>query len=183
MEATVSKRHIVFVAEGGNRKRAAVAEAEQALAAGDDVTLVIRHRSQWDSQAGIPAGARVIDLHGLEKQERWVPVEWLLLVRGPRFAFRILGVGPLKAFSERASRAWRHRIANPLHARVFLPLVRRREQSRPVALLERGLGGRTRVDLLVVTDPMSMPSAVEFLDRHPATRVAYDVEHATMGER
>jgi hypothetical protein len=177
MSEKALSEHVLFLAEGGNRKRAAVADAERVVAAGGRATLVIRQASKWRDEP-VSDGVRVIDLHELEKQERWMPVEWLLLVRLPRFAFRVVGLGPVKGIADRASRAWRRRVANPLHARVFLPLIRRRERSRPESLLERGIGARTAVDLLVITDPASMPTAVDFLHGHDVPRVAYGLDHA-----
>jgi hypothetical protein len=177
--------HVVILAEGGQRKRAAVTDAERAVAEGNEATLVLRQRSKWRDEP-ISDRVRVVDLHDLEKQERWMPVEWLLLVRVPRFAFKVVGVGPIKGFSQRASSAWRRRVANPLHRRVFLPMVRRRAGSRPESLMERGIGARTVVDVLLITDPGSMPTAADFLDHHDVPRVAYSLDHAeatAIGER
>ena len=173
--------HVVVLAEGGTRKRAAIGDAERVLAAGGKATLVIRQSSKWRNEA-IADGIQVIDLHELEKAERWMALEWLLLVRGPRLAFRVVGLGPVKGFAERASRAWRNRVANPLHQRVFLPLMRRRERSRPESLVWRGIGDRTAVSLLLITDPASMPTAVDFLERRDVPRVAYSLDTA-MGAR
>jgi hypothetical protein len=178
--------HVLILAEGGQRKRAALSDAEAVLARGGQATLVLRRRSQWRTEV-ISDRIQVVDLHELEKQERWMPLEWLLLVRAPRFAFRVVGLGPAKNFSERASRAWRRRVANPLHRRVFLPMIRRRDGSRPESLVERGIGARTAVDALVITDPGSMPTAVDYLERHEVPFVAYSLDHAApataMGER
>ena len=171
--------HVLILAEGGQRKRAAITDAETVVARGGQATLVLRQRSKWAAEA-ISDQVRIVDLHDLEKQERWMPLEWLLLVRGPRFVFRVVR-------SERASRAWRNRVANPLHRRVFLPIMRRREGSRPESLVDRGIGASTVVDAMVITDPGSMPTAADYLDRHDVPLVAYSLDHAApataMGER
>jgi hypothetical protein len=177
--------HVLFLAEGGTRKRAAAIDAVRVLDAGGEATLVVRDLAAWKNER-LDKRIRVVDLDRLEKQYGWMRAEQLLLVRGPRAAFRIVGVGPVKAWSKRAAGAWDRRIATPLHQRRFLPLLRRRPAARPPALIHRHLGERAAVDLLVITDPASMPAAVTYLESHDVPRVAYNLDTApaaSMGER
>ncbi|MEV6629634.1 hypothetical protein AB0M54_02635 [Actinoplanes sp. NPDC051470] len=177
--------HVLFLAEGGTRKRAAAIDAVRVLDAGGEATLVVRDFAAWKNER-LDKRIRVIDVDKLEKRYGWMRAEQALLVRGPRAAFRLVGLGPVKRLSQRAAGAWDRRVATPLHQRTFLPLLRRRPAARPPALIRQHLGSRAGVDLLVVTDPASMPAAVTFLQIFDVPRVAYNLDTApaaSMGER
>jgi hypothetical protein len=126
----------------------------------------------------------VLDLRELELGHAWMPFEQLVLARIPRFTFRVVGLGPIRRWSGRASRAYQRRVADPLHQRAFLPLLRRGRGAQAARLVRRRLGDRA-VDLLVVNDPASMPAAVAFLATYDAgsrPQVAYSVDDAVPAE-
>jgi hypothetical protein len=171
--------HVVFLALGGTRRRAAVDETGRVVAGGGTATLVITDAAGWRNFS-LATGVRVVELRRLELAHAWMPVEQLVLVRFPRFTFRIVGSGPMKRWSERVARAYQRRIADPLHQRAFLPLLRRGPGALAANLIRRRLGDRT-VDLLVANDPASMPTAVALLrtyDRGGSPRVAYSIDDA-----
>lgn len=178
--------NVLFLAEGGTRKRAAVVDAARVVENGGRATIVVRDSPAWANER-IGHGIRLIDLDQIEARRSWMPVERVLLERGPQFVFRIVGLGPVKGWSGRAARAWRRRIATPLHQRTFLPLLRRSPAARPPALIRQGLGSFAAIDLLVITDPASMPTAAAFVELYDPPRVAYNLDHAapaaSMGER
>jgi hypothetical protein len=176
--------HVVFLALGGTRRRAAQDESQRVVRRGDMATLVVTDPAEWRGYR--PAdGVRVLELRGLELRHAWMPFEQLILVRIPRFTFRIVGLGPVRRWSDRASRAYQRRVADPLHQRAFLPLLRRGRGAQAARLIRRQLGDRA-VDLLVVNDPASMPAAVALLatfDEGGLPQVAYSVDDAVPAER
>ncbi|MFG1603043.1 hypothetical protein [Actinoplanes sp. NPDC049265] len=179
------REHVLFLAEGGTRKRAAAVDAARVLEAGGRATLVVRDFAAWSDERLDPR-IQVIDVDRLEKRYGWMRAEQMLLVRVPRLAFRIAARGRARAWSQRAASAWERRVATPLHERRFLPLLRRRHAARPPALIRQQLGAATEVDLLVVTDPASMPAAVAYLRSHDVPGVAYSLDTApasSKGER
>jgi hypothetical protein len=176
----MAERHVVFLALGGTRRAAAVDEARRVVAGDGDATIVVAEATAWRNDR-LAAGVRMIELQQLELRHGWMPFEQLVLVRFPRLVFRIVGLGPIKRWSERASGAYRRRIADPLHQRAFLPLLRRRPGALAATLIRRHLGSARSVDLIVVNDPASMPAAVALLetyDRGGSPRVAYSIDNA-----
>jgi hypothetical protein len=164
--------HVLFLALGATRRRAAVDETARVVARGDQATLVITDRAQWRTFT-VPPGVRLVQVKDLELRHAWMPAEQLLLFRIPGKAFRVVR-------SERAAGVYQRRIADRLHRRVFLPLLRRRPGAAVPRLIHRRLDGRP-VDLLVVNDPASMPAAVALLagfDRGGSPRVAYSIDDA-----
>jgi hypothetical protein len=168
---------VVFLALGATRRRAAADEAGRVVARGGTATVVVADSAAWRNES-LADGVRLIDLKDLELRHAWMPVEQAVLVRLPHRTARLVGRGPLRGWSERALRAYRRRVADPLHHRAFMPLLRRRRTALPANLIRRRLGDTT-VDLLVVNDPASMPTAVALLhtyDRNTSPRVAYGID-------
>jgi hypothetical protein len=175
--------HVLFLALGATRRRAALDETTRVVGRGDQATLLVTDAAQWRSFA-LAADVRVIELRRLELSHGWMPFEQLVLVRFPRLMFRVIGWGPVKRWSERAAPAYQRRIADPLHRRVFLPLLRRGPGAAAASLIRRRLDGQT-VDLLVANDPASMPTAVALLqtfDRGGSPRVAYSIDDAVSAQ-
>jgi hypothetical protein len=178
--------HVLFLALGGTRRRAALDETTRVIDRGGEATLVVTDAAQWRNFRLSPA-VRVVQLRELELGHGWMPFEQLALVRFPRFIFRIVGLGPVKRWSERAAGAYQRRIADPLHQRAFLPLLRRGPGAAAASLIRARVGGQP-VDLLVANDPASLPTAVALLqtyDRGDSPRVAYSIDDAvsTQGDR
>lgn len=167
---------VLFLALGGTRRRAAVAETAQVVARGGTATLVVTDAAAWRGDR--PAeGVRLVDLTELERTHGWMPVQRFLLVRLPERLFRLVGRGPLRPWSTRATKAYRRRVADPLHER-WRPLSRG-DRAGSAAEMIRGHLRRTGVQLVVVNDPASMPAAVALLrtyDRDSAPRVAYHLD-------
>jgi hypothetical protein len=182
----VSEQHVLFLALGANRRRATVAESARAVAGGDRVTVVVADSAGWGTEK-FADGVEVIDIAQLEMRHSWMPAEQLVLFRLPGRGFRLVGRGPLREWSRRAHRGYRRRLADRLHQRTFLPLLRRGRGTFIPNLIRRHLG-TTNVDLLVVNDPASMPAAVDLLRSFdgsgPPPHVAYSFDHAqSRGDR
>jgi hypothetical protein len=173
----MAEDRVVFLALGGTRRRAAADEAGRVVARGGVATVVVADSSAWRNDR-LADGVRLIDLKELELGHAWMPVEQAVLMRLPRRAARLVGRGPLRGWSKRALAAYRRRVADPLHHRAFVPLLRRGRGALPANLIRRRLRDTT-VDLLVVNDPASMPAAVALLqtyDRGTSPRVAYGID-------
>jgi hypothetical protein len=170
---------VLFLALGGTRQRAAAEETRRVVDRGGAATLVVADAAPWRN-VRLAAGVRLLPLRELELRHAWMPAEQLLLVKVPRRVLRAVGLGPVKGWSERAARAYQRRIADPLHRRVFLPLLRRGTRATAAGLIRHRLRAEP-VDLLVVNDPASMPAAEALLrsfDRGGSPRVAYTIDHA-----
>lgn len=169
--------HVLFLALGGNRRRAAEDEAKAIIARGGSATIALRGSSGW-RKANLD-GIRVIDVRELELRHAWMPATQLILRRLPRRAFRLVGRGPLRQRSAQGLKVYQRRIADPLHLRVFLPMLQRRRDASAETFIRRQLGN-AKVDLLVVNDAASMPVAVALLRQWRADavpEVAYGIDH------
>ena len=176
----MTERHVLVLALGATRRRAAVDDAARVVAQGGTATIVTGDAALWGGDR-LARGVRLVDLPQLELRHAWMPLEQLVLYRIPRFAFRAVGRGPLKPWSQRAGKAYQRRIADPLHRRALLPLLRRGRGAAAAQLIRRHLDAAGTVDLLVVNDPASMPTAatlVESYGRSGSPRVAYGLDHA-----
>lgn len=167
---------VLFLALGGTRRRAAVAETGQVVACGGTATVVVADAAAWrnDRFAG---DVRLVDLTEEELRHGWMPLEQLVLVRLPARFFRLIRRGPLGAWATRAAKGYRRRVGDPLHQRLR-PLSRRGRVSFNAGLIRRHLR-HTNVNLVVVNDPASMPTAVALLqtyDGDDAPRVAYSID-------
>jgi hypothetical protein len=175
--------HVLVLALGATRRRAAIDDAERVVARGGTADLVVRAATAWRDV--LPAGGvRLIDVAELEQRRAWVPVERLLLYRVPLGLLRVLGFGSLKPWSEQARRAYQRRIADPLHRRLHAALIRPGDGRLTAGLIRRQLGRDSSIDLLLVNDPASMPTAVALLREHgPGAQppVSYDLDHAGSG--
>lgn len=170
--------HVLFLALGATRQRAAAEETRRVIDHGGTATLVVTDAAPWRG-VGLVSGVRVVALGELELRHAWMPAEQLILTRLPRLAFRLVGRGPARRWSQRAADAYQRRIGAPLHQRVFLPLLRRGPGATASSLIHRRLRADP-IDLLVVNDPASMPAAVSLLAAYAPSgspRVAYTIDH------
>ena len=166
----MADRNVLVLALGGTRRRAALEDAARVVAAGGTAVILVDDSATWRNDR--PArGVRLVDRSALERRHSWLRWEHLLLYRVPGFAFRKAG--------DRVWQAYRRRVADRLHRRVFLPLARRGTVGLPPHLIRRYADAAGKLDLLVVNDPASMPAAVALLrtyGRTDAPRVAYGID-------
>ncbi|WP_433349084.1 hypothetical protein [Micromonospora sp. CA-111912] len=166
--------HVLFLSIGAVRRRAVVEESAQVVADGGTATVVVDRISPWNRET-FANGVRVIELAALQRRTPVARIEQAVLFKAPRKILRTVGRGPLRGFSKRAERAYQTRVADRAH-RAF---VRLRGDNR-AKLIER-VGARSRVDVLVVTDPIAMPYAARLTGGHHAPtypRVCFSYDYA-----
>lgn len=170
---------VLFLALGGSRKRAAVEESAQVVADGGQAVVLIDKAAGWRQVTFDPA-VEVVDLAGLENRRLPLRIEQFLLFKAPRRGLRAVGRGPLRGLAGRAAGAYESRIADRVHRRVVLPAYRSRWGGVP--LLRRQVLRDTVFDLMVVTDPVSMPYAARLLAGYDAAgdppRLAFGLDYA-----
>ncbi|WP_405425501.1 hypothetical protein [Micromonospora sp. NBC_00617] len=152
----MAEQRVLFLAVGGARKRAVLEESAEVVAGGGSATVLISDAAAWRRER-FPAGVRVVSLADLDRRRLPVRVEQNLLFRAPRFAFRMAGRGRLAAFSKRAGKAYERRIADRVHRRIFLPAYGRLQRGGQFPLLARHVLRAAPPELMVITDPASIP--------------------------
>jgi hypothetical protein len=171
-------RHVVILALGATRKRAAVEDATRAVADGGEVTVVIDSAAGW-RRDNFPSQVRIVELSKLERRNAPLWIEQLLLYRIPRVLFRLAGRGPLTDRMRRAGSAYQRRFADRVHRRLFLPVYGRVSRTLPYRLVRRHVLAGSDVDLVVIGDPASMPLAGQILKRSAKPpRLSYGVDHS-----
>ncbi|MEU8079345.1 hypothetical protein AB0B31_28355 [Catellatospora citrea] len=157
-----SGMRVLFVALGASRRRIVVEESAQVVADGGTAVVVVSRRAPWAKETFAPQ-VKVVELDRLE--QRGV-VAWLaraLLFGAPRLLFRLVGHGPLRAPAHRAAGGYERRVAAPVHRRMFLPVYRRLWRD-PRGRALRGELAATAPDLIVVSDPASMPDVARVME-------------------
>jgi hypothetical protein len=174
---------VLILAVGATRRKAVVADSTRVIAEGGRATVLIDKADAWRQETLAP-GVRILraELDGP------IRVEQLMLVRAPRRLFRLIAHGPLSRFAQRAGGAYQRRIADRVHRRIFLPLYRRVWGEVGLRPLTRFIRHRGHVDLLVVSDPASIPLAAQFVDRYVADaanpmNIAYNLDHVMPTDR
>ncbi|MFE9201841.1 hypothetical protein [Micromonospora sp. NPDC007230] len=175
----------LFLALGATRRRAVVAESGQVVAEGGEAVVLINSAASWRRET-FPDGVQVVEVAQLEQQQPVRRAETLLLYRAPRFLLhRVVGRGRLRPRARRASKAYERRIADRVHRRLFLPAYGRLFKQARSRVVAREVRRQAPFDVLVVTDALSMPMAVDLLDRWAADgaagtapTVAYSIDHA-----
>ncbi|MBG0561610.1 hypothetical protein [Actinoplanes aureus] len=165
----MADRNVLILALGGTRRRAALDDAALVTADGGNATVVVGDTALWRNDKPAP-GVRLVAQAELELRHTWLRWEQLMLYRLPRRA--------LKGRSDRAWQAYRRRVADKLHRKVFLPLARRGSGDRTARLIRRYETAMGKLDVLVVNDPASMPVAVSLLRTYGGTelpQVAYGI--------
>jgi hypothetical protein len=175
---------VLFLALGGTRRRETLAESALVAAAGGRaVILVDRVDGRWRPDA-LADGVEVVDLAGLLGRHAPWRVQEAVLFGAPRVLLRAVlrtaGRGRLRRFAERAGAAYERRLAWRVHRRVFLPAYDRIWGRTRDSLVERHLIRGATHDVVVVSDPTSLPLAARlvtgdaFAERQPAVRFGLD---------
>ncbi|AVT32830.1 hypothetical protein C6361_28975 [Plantactinospora sp. BC1] len=178
MPAPMAEPQVLILALEGSRRLAVLADVERVIAAGGSATLVVNDIGKWRREK-LPKQLRVVDLTKLELRLAPLAVEQMVLVRGPGFLFKAVGRGPLAGRSKKANRAYQRAFADRVHRRVGLPVYRRlfqplyaKKGDPRLRLLDRYVLQPGRFDVLVVSDPGSMPAAATILADLTARNVA-----------
>ncbi|MER5455137.1 hypothetical protein ABT008_10150 [Micromonospora sp. NPDC002389] len=173
---------VLFLALGATRRRAVVAESAQVVAEGGSAVVLVESAARW-KRVTFADGVDVVAMSKLEQRRPVRRAEKFLLYKGPRFLLnRVIGRGRLQPRARRASKAYERRIADRVHRRIFLPAYGRFFKQDPSKLVERHLVESEPFDLLVVTDALSMPMAVDLLALpgtagRVAPSVAYSIDY------
>lgn len=174
---------VLFLALGASRRRAAVEESAHVVAEGGTALVLVEDAKAWRRDTFAP-GVEVVQLTELEQRHGVRRLEQLFLYKGPRFVlFRVVGRRRLRPWARRASAAYERRIANRVHRKVFAPAYDRfggGPEAR-VRLMRRFVAAQD-VDLVVVTDPLSMPTAVALFGDRPdaGPRLAFSIDHVSV---
>jgi hypothetical protein len=160
---------VLFLAVGGNRQRATVAESTLVVDAGGRARLVVADAEAWRRSGLRPqVTLTAVSGSGLPPLLAWL--DQALGSALPRLGVRVLGRGPLRAWAQRASVGYQRRVAAPLHRRLLTRFPTRNDLTRnaSAAPLIRRLGG-VAFDCVVVCDAASMPVAAHLV-RYYASR-------------
>ncbi|NJP32629.1 hypothetical protein [Micromonospora thermarum] len=174
---------VLFLALGGTRRRAVTEESARAVADGASAVVLVEQRKTWHRDEFDP-GVEVVELARLEALHPPRRVEKVLLYRGPGAVFKVVGRGPLRPFVARAKKAYERRIAAPAHRALILPRQRKAWGDVRQRLIHRHvLAGRAPFDLVVVSDPDSMPTAARLVAGFaagglPEPQIAYSYDNA-----
>jgi hypothetical protein len=168
--------NVLFLALGASRKRAVVDECAKVVADGGTATVMVDAIKQWQ-RAGFGTGVTVFDAAVLLRARLPMRIERLVVYRGPRF---VLNKAPGR-WGRRAAGAYQEKVADRFHRRVFMPAYARlRGKPRGQLVAEHITRSPRPFDWIVVTDPVSMPVAVQVLDHLGTDRrvgLAYSVDH------
>lgn len=174
---------VLFLALGGTRRQAVTEESARAVADGGSATVLVDQRKTW-SRVEFDPRVEVVELARLERSYLPRRVVKVLLYRGPARLFKLVGRGPLRPWVTRARKAYERRIAGPVYRTLILPRERQARGELLQRLINRHvLAGREQFDLLVVSDPDSMPTAARLPAGFAASglqvpRIAYSYDNA-----
>ncbi|MDF0372345.1 hypothetical protein ABZV52_02065 [Streptomyces sp. NPDC004735] len=171
---------VLFLALDGSRKRAVLEESAEAVSNGARVVVVVGKKQAWAGAQFAPEVV-VTTLAALEARHLPRRVEHAVLYRAPRATARAVGRGPLRGGARRVLKSYERGVAGRLHRKVFVPLHRRLwpdARARMVRAVFEAHGG---LDLLVVSDALSVPRAVQLLGawagNEAAPRVCYGLDY------
>ncbi|MGH3241778.1 MAG: hypothetical protein ACRDNL_15505 [Spirillospora sp.] len=153
--------NVLFLAVGGSRRPAVIAEAEHAIAHGDTVTLLVGKAAAKWRKGPLPKGVDVVELSQLDFGYRPAVVR-LLLNRVPLFLLRVCTPGPLRGVGKRARSAYVRRVDRPVDRR--LGRLYRRDPAEVRRRVVGDLLDDRSVDVVIVGDPGSMVIASELRD-------------------
>lgn len=169
---------VLFLALGGNRKRAALAESRAMAERGDRVVVLISGRRAWAKESFAP-GIEVVALDGFRRH--WpLAAEHLVVFRGPRFLLRrIAGYGTERA--DRALSAYDRVFANRAHRFLISSVYGRLWRDGAHRQIDAFLRRYGMFDAVVVADTRSVPSGLRVAEQAQARtgtppRVAFRVE-------
>ncbi|MDG4786330.1 hypothetical protein O7626_10385 [Micromonospora sp. WMMD1102] len=178
---------VLILALGANRGRGVAAEAAQVVADGGRVVVLVDQQAKLWRRIKFAKGVRVVDLRRLESTRLLGKVEQVLLYRGPRKLFRVVGRGPLHGRAQRASGVFETRVADPVHRRLVQPLFRRGWGDGSRSLIRSRVLDSERFDLIVVADPTSMPYAAGLLADYQRAggdvpRFSFGIDYAALSD-
>ncbi|MFD2766176.1 hypothetical protein [Micromonospora eburnea] len=153
---------VVFLALGATRRRAVVEESAQVVADGGDAVVVVAKLRAWRNESFAPQ-VRVEELASLELLHPPFLAAQRIMYHAPRRAFGALGRGRLKSFSEKAGQAYEQKVARRVHNRLVAPALRRFTQDVRHEVLHRFVLRHSSFDLMVVSDPASVPVAARLV--------------------
>jgi glycogen synthase len=185
---------VLFLALGATRRRAVVEESARVVAAGGRAVVLIAESAMWRRDPFAP-GVEVVPLGEIEPRTTPRFAEWAVFYRLSRVPLRLLAATPMAEWSRSTERKYERRLMRRVRSGSHLlradPAVepvtdrdtRVRDDVRALMIKWRLLGGRG-FDLLVVTDPASMPEAVRLTrDRRLAPASSFSVAGAPIRER
>ncbi|MEU1214757.1 hypothetical protein ACFYSH_22290 [Streptomyces sp. NPDC005791] len=171
---------VLFLALGGSRKRAVLDESAEAVSNGAHVLVVVDKKKSWQNVQFAP-GVAVTTLAALEARHLPRRMEHAVLYRAPRATVRAVGRGPLHGRARRALKTYERRVAARLHRKVFMPLHRRVWPDAKARMVRAPFEARGGLDLLVVSDALSVPRAAQLMEawtaEGTAPRVCYGLDY------
>ncbi|MFB7232902.1 hypothetical protein ACFCY9_34750 [Streptomyces fimicarius] len=171
---------VLFLALGASRKRAVLDESAELRANGAQVMVIVDKKKSWLKVEFAP-GVVVTTLKELEATHLPRRVEHAVLYRAPRATVRAVGRGPLRRPARRGLKAYERRLAAKVHRKVFMPVYRRLWPDAQARTVLAPFVARGGLDLLVVSDALSVPRAVRLLDAWAADgarpRVCYGLDY------
>lgn len=177
---------VLFLALGGNRRRAVTEESARVVADGGTAVVLVGQLKTWHRDQFDPR-VEVVEVVRLEQQHPPRTMERVLLFKGPGALFKVVGRGPLKQWATSTRKTYERRIAGPAHRALILPSDRRTWGQLRQRLIHRHvLADRPPFDLFVVSDPESMITAARLVagcanSNLPNPRVAYSYDYAGSG--
>jgi hypothetical protein len=163
---------VLFLALGGNRRAAVIAESRAIVATGGRPTVLVAAPGPWAGETFAP-GVEVVPLARYPRH--WpLAIEHLLLFRGPRFLLRRLaGPGAVSLYNRLIAERVRRWLVRPVYGRLWPDGIHRQ--------IDAFLAGCGRFDAVVVSDARSFPAARRAVHHLTATagtppRVAFRIE-------
>jgi hypothetical protein len=174
---------VLFVALGGNRKRAVTDESADVIASGGSAVVLVDDAAPWAS-VSFADGVEVVQAARIAAAHWPRRVESLVLYRGPQFVMhRAAGRGTPRA--RRLVKAYQRRVADRVHRRLFLPLYAKVFGGRSERAVEQRLARLGPFDLLVVADVVSLPDVHRLLKAGLRVggkpRVAFTIDEIAVG--
>jgi hypothetical protein len=163
---------VLFLALGGNRRRAVTAESRAVATAGGRSTVLVAGLERWADERFAP-GVEVVPL--TRYRRHWpLAIEHLLLYRAPGFLLhRFAGSGAVSLYNRLIAARVRRWLVRPVYGRLWPDGSHRQ--------LDAFLAGCGPVDAVVVSDARSFPAGQRAMDSLTAStgrapRVAFRVE-------
>lgn len=161
---------VLFLALGGNRRRAVTAESRAVAAAAGRSTVLVSGPARWAGETFAPD----VEVVPLSRYPRHWPlaIEHLLLYRGPRALLRRLaGPGAVPVYHRLIANPVRRWLIRPLYGRLWPDGINRQ--------LDAFLAGCGPFDAVVVSDARSFPAARRVVERLAATGTAPQIAFRT----
>ncbi|MER7459755.1 hypothetical protein [Micromonospora sp. NPDC126480] len=168
---------VLFLALGGDRQRIVIQDAARVASDGGRAVVVIGDPTVWPTPRRFSRRVKVLELPTLEAAALPAVVARKTLYGLPRRLCRKVGRLPLMSWSSAVGETYERRIADVLHARLFLPTYQRLRGDNRHRLLRRLVLAKTPFDVVVICDPQSIPVAARLARRRSiAKRLTYDLD-------